>query len=135
MRITAVLLFCMIIVGSVLADESGDHKYVMNFDLLTKTADGEDGYTINLKGVHLHDGKPLHGDDLAEFEYFFTVSGIDENKGKLTIELYEYESRRKTSDVVSEIVSEVDFRFGEPGRFESRNERFGVDLAFSINQL
>lgn len=50
-------------------------------------------------------------------------------------EFYEYESRKKTSDVVSEIVSEVEFTFRVPARFQSRNERFEIDLAFSISHL
>ena len=135
MRLLSVVLSCLFTVGSVFADDDVDAKYVMNFDLVTKKADGEVKYNINFKGIHLPDGKTMHGDDLGELEYFFTVLGIKDRKGKLTIEFYEYESRRKTSDVVSEIVSEIEFTFGTPGRFESENERFGIDLAFSIDQL
>jgi len=51
----------------------------------------------------------------------------------LTIEFYEYESRRKKSNVVSEIVAKVDVTLGVPTRFESATDTFGVDLAYSIN--
>ena len=135
MRIATAFLIWMFIIGPAVADESSDDKYIMNFDLRTKTVDGGDGYGVQLKGVQLLDGKALHGDDLTEYEYFFTVSDVNAGKGKLSIEIYEYETRRKTSDVVSEIVSEIEFAFGEPRRFQSENGRFGVDLAFSINRL
>jgi len=135
LRIAIAVLLGVFTLCSALADEDAVNKYIMNFDLMTKTADGEDGYRINLRGIHLPDGKVLHGDDLAEFNYFLTVSGTDYRGGKLAIELYEYESRAKTSDIVSEIVVEADFVFGEPGRIQSRNDRFGIDLAFSISRL
>lgn len=135
MRNSTVILICMVTLCSAFADEELVNRYIMNFDLLTKTADGDDRSSINLQGIHLHDGKVLQGDDLGEFRYFLTISGTDDRKGKLTIEFYEYESRNKTSDVVSEIVSEVEFTFGEPARFQSKKGSFGIDLAFSINQL
>lgn len=134
MRISIVALLCFAAICTAIADDNADDKFVMNLDLRTKTADGGDGYSINLKGIHLPDGKVLQ-EDLAEFRYFLTVSGSDEHNGKLTIELYEYESRNKTSEVISEIVSEVEFSFGQPSQFQAKNERFGIDLAFSISQL
>lgn len=135
MRLLSTLFVCALLASSTIADDRSNDRYVMNFDLITKTADGDDKYNINLKGIHLPDNKTLHGDDLGEFEYFFTVSGTDNRNGKLLIEFYEYESRSRISEVVSEILSEVNFEFGIPGRFQSRNERFGIDLAFSIDQL
>jgi len=113
---------------------AGEDKYVMNLDLVTMSPDGDVGYNIRLQGIHLQPGKPFHGDDLGEFDYFLTVSDLNEGKGQLTIEFYQYESRRKTSDVISEVFAVVDFTLGSPGRFEGESDRFGIDLAFSIVQ-
>ncbi len=107
MRISTVILICVVTICSAFADQETTNKYVMNFDLITKAADGRDRSSINLQGIHLPDGKVLRGDDLGEFKYFLTVSGTDDRKGKLIIEFYEYESRNKTSVIVSEIVSEI----------------------------
>ncbi len=63
-----------------------------------------------------------------------TVSELADGKRNLTIEFYEYASRKKTSDVISEIVAQVDFTLGNPARFEAMSETFGVDLAFSIDK-
>jgi hypothetical protein len=107
----------------------------MNFDLIIKKPDsGEVYYNVQRQGVHLLAKKPLHGDDLGEIDYFLTVSGLENEKGKLTIEVYEFETRKKESDVICEIIADVDFALGSPTRFEETNERFGVDLAFSIEQ-
>ena len=113
------------------ADESG---YVMNFDLRTLTPDGDIVYTIQLQGIHLTPAEPFHGDDLGKYDYFLTVSEADNGKARLTIEFYEYESRKRTSDTVSEIIAEVDVVLGTPARFEGKSNTFGVDLAFSVDQ-
>ena len=87
---------------------------------------------LQLQGVGLSDGKAFHGQDLGKYDYFLTVTEVKDGKGKLTIEFYAYETRRKQSDVVSEIVEEVEFSLGAPANFESMTDAFGVDLAFSI---
>ncbi len=111
-----------------------DGQYVMNFDLNTLSPGGDIVYSIQLHGIQLSPKTPFHGDDLGKYDYFLTVSKTEDGETKLTIEFYEYESRRKGSDVVSEIVAEVDVTLGMPTRFESTTDTFGVDLAFSINQ-
>jgi len=128
----AVLISVAILSHAVtLADDS---QYVINFDLNTLSPDGDIVYSIQLQGIHLSPETPFHGNDLGKYDYFLTVSEIESGETKLTIEFYEYESRRKTSEVVSEIVAEVDVRLGMPTEFESMSDTFGVDLAFSINQ-
>jgi hypothetical protein len=111
---------------------AGENEYVMNFDLKTLTADGDVFYDIQLQGIHVKQGRPFHGDDLAEYDYFLTLSQVKDGKAKLTIEFYEYESRKKKSDVVSEIFSIIDVTLCEPVRFESMNNTFGIDMAISV---
>jgi len=123
------MAIAMLSLSASFADE-GD--IVMNFDLITRSPDGDVGYNLQLQGIHLLPGKPFHGDDLGEIDYFLTVSSIKDGKGKLTIEFYQYESRRKKSDVTSEVFAVVDFTLGSPARFEGQSDRFGVDLAFNI---
>jgi hypothetical protein len=113
---------------------ASDNEYVMNFDLKTLAPDGAIGYSIQLQGIHLSAGIPFHGNDLGEYDYFLTMSKAESGKAKLTIEFYEYESRRKTSDVVSEIVTEIDIILGAPAKFEGKGDTFGIDLAFSVDQ-
>ena len=113
---------------------AGDSAYVMNFDLSRLSPNGDIGGSIQLQGIHLSPEKPFHGEDFGRYDYFLTVSKAENGKAKLTIEFYEYESRRKTSDVISEIVAEVDFVFGTPARFEGKSDTFGIDLAFSIDR-
>jgi hypothetical protein len=113
---------------------AGENTFVMNFDLITKSISGSVGYSIQFQGIHLSTKKPFHGNDLGEFDYFLTISEFSDGKGKLTIEIYQYESRRKKSDVISEVVAEVDFALGSPAVFEGNSDKFGIDLAFSIDQ-
>jgi len=113
---------------------AGDAKYIMNFDVEVLRWDGRNNGSIQLQGVHLALDQPFHGRDFGEHEYFFTVSDVKDGKGRLTIEFYEYESRKKVSKVISEIVAEVDFELGIPAVFEGKSDTFGVDLAFSIDQ-
>lgn len=129
MRIGLVLVFFLFFESMVHANDNG---FLINFDLNTLTTNGELAYSIQLQGVHVMPGQPLHGDDLGEFDYFLTVSEVTDGKGKLTIEFYEYATREKTSDVVSEIVQEVEFTPGSPATFEAMSDTFGIDLAFSI---
>ncbi len=131
MRAGIIVTIALLSFTTSLADED---SYVMNFDLITRSADGEVGYNIQLQGIRLLPGKPFHGDDLAEFDYFLTVSSLEDGKGKLTIEFYQYESRRKTSDVISEVFAVVDFTLGSPAQFGGKSDTFGIDLAFSIAQ-
>ncbi len=131
MRFGLVLAITLLSQGATYADENG---FVMNFDLNTLSPGGEVVYSIQLQGIHLTPGTPFHGDDLGKYDYFLTVSELADGKGNLTIEFYEYASRKKTSDVISEIVAQVDFTLGSPARFEGMSETFGVDLAFSIDQ-
>jgi len=107
-------LTMMMALSSTLAD---DAKYIMNFDIEIQPLDGRNAGSIQLQGVHLKLDKPFHGADFGQHDYFFTVTDAKDGKGQLTIEFYEYESRRKVSDVVSEIVAEVDFELGSPAVF------------------
>jgi len=111
---------------------ASDSTYLLNLGVNTTLPDGEPGYRIRLQAIHLSPGKPFHGYDLGKYDYFLTVSDVEDGKGKLTIEFYEYETRKKESDVVSEIVSDVDFSLNSPTVFEAKSDTFGVDLAFSI---
>ena len=104
----------------------------MNLDLDTKLPDGSVDHSIQLQGIRISENRPFHGDDLGKFVYFLTISNVDSGKGKLTIEVYEFETRRQKSAVVSEIVADVDFSLGSPAVFEAMSETFGIDLAFSI---
>ena len=113
---------------------AGENDFIMNFDLVTKRPDGSVEGSIQLQGIHLVAGKPFHGSDLGRYEYFLTVSGVEDGECVLTIEFYEYKSRKKVSDVVSEIVAEVSFEPGRPAVFQGNSDTFTVDLAFSINQ-
>ena len=113
---------------------AGDSQFLLNLDINMKLPDGSDSYSIRLHGVHLVPGQAFHGDDLGKYDYFLTVSGVEDGSGKLTIEFYEYETRKKKSEVVSEVVSEVDFSLNSPAVFEAMGDTFGVDLAFSVSE-
>lgn len=128
-RVGSLFVLLMLFSATSLA---GDSKFLLNLDLNMKLPDGSDSYSIQLQGVHLASGKAFHGEDLGKYDYFLTVSDVDGGSGKLTIEFYEYESRRKKSEVVSEIVSGVDFSLNSPTVFAAMSDTFGVDLAFSI---
>lgn len=129
-RFGFILAITLLSQGATYADENG---FVMNFDLNTLSPGGDVVYSIQLQGIRLKPGTPFHGDGLGKYDYFLTVSELADGKGNLTIEFYEYGSRRKTSDVISEIIAKVDFIFGSPARFEGMSKTFGVDLAFSID--
>lgn len=127
-------LLATLMTFSLSATGAGENELVMNFDLMTKSPDGDVGYSIQFQGIHLRLKKPFRGNDLGEFDYFLTVSELEDEKGKLTIEFYQYESRKKNSAVISEIVTEADFQLGSPAKIEAKNDTFGIDLAFSIDQ-
>jgi len=111
-----------------------DATYIMNFDVEVLRWDGRNHGSIQLQGVHLTLDKPFHGRDFGEHDFFFTVSDVEDGKGRLTVEFYEYESRKKVSEVISEIVAEIEFELGSPAVFEGKSGTFGVDIAFSIDQ-
>jgi len=126
-------LLVMLSLTAASADDESERKYIMNFDLIiNKPADGDVYYSIQQQGIQFSNGKPFHGNDLGEFDYFITVSRLDDDKAKLTIEFYQFATRRKESDVISEVVADVDFNLGSPATFEGWNDKFGVDLAFSV---
>ena len=128
-RISVLLTILLLLSGMTFASDSG---YILNFDLIVKLPDGSDNSSIQQQGISISPQVALHGNDFGKFEYFLTVSDVEDGKGKLTIEFYEYETRRKTDDIVSEIVAEVDFSLANPAVFEAMNDKFGIDLAFSI---
>jgi len=114
---------------------AGDSKYIMNFDLIVKLpASDEVVYSHQLQGISFLSEQPFHGRDLGEFDYFLTIADAEGGKGKLTIEFYLYETRKHESEVLAELVSEVSFGFGSPVTFESKNDKFSVNLAFSVIQ-
>ena len=113
---------------------AGDREFLLNFNLNMTLPDGSDSYSIQLQGIRLFPGKAFHGEDLGNYDYFLTVSDVEDGSGVLTIEFYEYETRKKKSDVISEIVSDVDFSLNSPTAFEAVSDTFGVDLRFSISE-
>ena len=121
-----------ILVLPLAATFASDSEYLLNFDLNTALPDGSVGSSIQLQGIHLSANQAFRGDDLGKYDYFLTISDIENGKGKLTIEFYEYATRKKKSAVVSEIVADVDFSLGSPAVFEAMSDTFGIDLAFSI---
>jgi len=128
-RVGILLTLLMSFQATSLAD---DRAYLLNFDLNITLPDESTVYSIQLQGVRLSPAKPFTGNDLGKYDYFLTVSDVEDGKGRLTIEFYEYETRKKKSDVVSEIVSNVDFSLYSPAVFEATSDTFGVDLAFSV---
>ena len=113
--------------------KAGEGEFLLNFDLNMKLPDGSVGSSIQLQGIRLSADRAFHGADLGKYDYFLTVSGVEGGHGRLTIEFYEYETRKKVSDVVSELVAEVDFQLSAPAVFEGSSNTFGIDLAFSIS--
>jgi len=94
-RVIAALVIFLVVAAfskQAVADEA---HFVMNFDLITKSPDGSVEGNIQLQGVRLLSGKSFRGDDLGEFDYFFTVQEVEGGKGKLTIEFYLYETRKQ----------------------------------------
>lgn len=129
MKTRAWLTIPLLLSSAAFADD-----YLLNFDLNMSLPDGSDTYSIQLQGIGLSLDRPFHGSDLGKYDYFLTVSDVENGGGKLMVEFYEYETRRKTSDVVSEIVNEVEFLLGNPAVFEAMGDTFGINLAFSITE-
>ena len=109
-----------------------DGRFLLNLDLNMKLPDGSDTYSIKLQGIQLELDVAFHGEGPGQYDYFLTLSNVKDGAGKLTIEFYEYETRKKESEVISEIVSDVDFLLASPTVFEAMGDTFGVDLAFSV---
>ena len=131
MRLIVAALVSMLFLAPV---QASDSEYLLNFDLKRIQPDGSVGGSIQLQGIRVSADNAFHGVDLAKLEYFLTVSDVTDGGGKLTIEFYEYETRKKVSEVVSEIVAEVDFELSTPAVFEGSSDTFGIDLAFSISE-
>lgn len=133
--VVSMLLYVVLTFPAAFADENIEARYLMNFDLIiNKPADGDVYYNIQLHGAHLAADKEFHGDDLGEIDFYFTVSAAEDGKARMRIEFYEFETRQKLSDVISEVVAEIEITLGTPARFEANNENFGVDFAFSVDR-
>jgi len=127
------VLITLLFAINVLADE-GKKNFVMNFDFdLSDVSTSRVFGSLQLQGIRLRENNQFQGKDLGKIDYFFTVSETDKGEGKLTVEFYQYESRKKKV-ALSEVVSEVSFQFGSPATFITENESFRLDLAFSIDR-
>ena len=136
MQLRIATLMLLLSFTTAFAGDDREQTYLMNFDLIiTRSDDGSENSRIQQVGVRFAPSKPFHGNDLGEFDYFLTISELEDNEGKLTIEVYQFETRNKNSDVLSEIVVDVDFTLASPARFEGQSDTFGVDLAFSIDGI
>ena len=121
MRFATAAVALFLATNVVVADENSN-TYLINFDLIISNAESDEVFaSLQLQGIRLQADKPFHGRDVAGFDYFFTVSEQDDGKERLTIELYQYETRRKKA-IKSELVSEVELAFRSPNRFEANNE-------------
>ena len=129
------LLLFVVSSATAIAAENSARTFIINYDLIitNSNADGA-SYHVQQSGIHISPQRQFHGDQLGEMDYFFTVSELDDGKGKMTVEVYQFETRKKESDVVSEIIVEVEFTLASPARLDVRNEKFGIDLAFSIDE-
>ena len=128
-------LLIVISLATAIAAENSARTFIINYDLII-TNPNPDGasYHVQQSGIHISPQRQFHGDQLGEMDYFFTVSDLDNGKGKMTVEVYQFDTRKKDSDVVSEIVVEVEFTLASPARLDVKNEKFGIDLAFSIDE-
>ena len=128
------LLF-VVSLATAIAAENSARTFIINYDLIiTNPNAGGASYHVQQSGIHILSQRQFHGDQLGEMDYFFTVSDLDNGKGKMTVEVYQFETRKKESEVLSEIVVEVEFTLASPARLEVKNEKFGIDLAFSIDE-
>ena len=128
-------LLIVISLATAIAAENSARTFIINYDLII-TNPNPDGasYHVQQSGIHISPQRQFHGDQLSEMDYFFTISDLDDGKGKMTVEVFQFETRKKEFDVVSEIVVEVEFTLASPARLDVKNERFGIDLAFSIDE-
>ncbi len=135
MRFAIAVLTVVFLLPNSYADIGGKQAYILNFDLDVNYPIGSDiVYETRLEGIHLSSEKPFHDEGLGEIDYFLSISESEDGLGRLTVEFYQFESRRKISDVISELVSVVDFSFGSPMTFKARNDEFTVDLAFIVSK-
>ena len=132
----AVVAVCWLILAvSALEAEPADRKFIINYDLVMSPRDGDWGaYNIRHVGMPFPDSHEMRGGDLAETEYIFTISDIDGKHGKLMIEFYQYESRQRSGDPISEFVTEVDFELGAPAQLLATLGEYSIDLAFNIGE-
>lgn len=131
--IPALVVFFLLALA--ISAEGNERTYMANYDLIiTNPNDKGASYHVQQSGIHISPQLQFHGDQLGEMDYFFSISDLEDNKGKMTVEVYQFETLKKDSDVISEIIAEVEFTLASPARLEVKNEKFGIDLAFSIDQ-
>ncbi len=129
--ISLLMMLCLPL--AVLVAESNESVYLMNYDLIITHPDGNRVlYQHKQFGIDISPQHKFHGDELGEMDYFFTISELENQQGKLTIEVYQFENRNKELNTISEIIMEADFTVAGLVRTEARNNNFGIDLAFSI---
>lgn len=128
-------LVVLFLLAPAISAEGNERTYIVNYDLIiTNPNDNGASYHVQQSGIHISPQLQFNGDQLGEMDYFFAISDLEDNKGKMTVEVYQFETRKKDSDVISEIIAEVEFPLASPARLEVKNEKFGIDLAFSIDQ-
>jgi hypothetical protein len=119
----------------VFATENNEQTFLLNYDIIIESLDNSGGVRrIHQIGIPFSPRRQLHGTGLGKTDYFFSISSLEGSQGKLTVEVYKFETRAKDTDPTSEYVSEIDFTLGAPTRLQATNDEFSIDLAFSISQ-
>jgi hypothetical protein len=116
------------------APAAADGIFLLNYDIEITTSGSDDvSARIQQQGIRFSLQGQFHGSDLGHYSYVFTLSGIEDNAGKLTVEVYLFETRAKTGEPISESINVIDFEFGIPVRLETKTSEFSADIALSIS--
>jgi hypothetical protein len=108
--------------------------FLLNYDIEITTSGSDDvSARIQQQGIRFSPQGQFHDKDLGQYDYLFSLSDLSGEGGRLTIEIYRFESREKTGDTVAEYISVVEFQFGVPVQVEANTDGFSVDLALSIS--
>jgi hypothetical protein len=132
----AVTTHCLLfIVAGTFATDADNRKFLLNYDIVIKALDDRgDSGEVQQIGVPFSTNREIIGRDFAFTNYIFTITSIEGNQGKLSIEFYRYVSRVKNGDPSSEYVTEVEFQLGEPAQLQTSTNEFALDLAFNIGE-
>ena len=133
--VAAVAVWSLLHTVNALATEVDSRKFILNYDIVISLPDGgSDIGKIRQFGVPVLAQREFVGRDFEDTEYIFTISSIDGSIGRLVVEFYRFETRAKSGDPVSDFLTEIDFRLGEPAQIQAKLGEFSIDLAFNISE-
>ena len=104
-------------------------------EVLEITTSGNDDVSASIQqqGIRFSPDGQIRGNDLGHYGYIFSLADITSQGGRLTVEIYRFQSRGKIGEPISEYINSLDFQFGSPVCIEASADGFSADLALSIS--